>query len=163
MKKAIRITLAALLICAVCAAFCGCLGSYETTKKLTGYYTQSPVKAARYYQKYYENEQDVYRADELDPSLLPALAAKLDEMALTHHGFHTDYYWGGRFGLELEFEDGTFMTYDGTKAEYRSKSMLDGGDASENRLSSDFLEVTNMSFGEAVGEFFEAAIDKPEY
>ena len=163
MKKRIRTLIAALLIFAVCASLCGCLGSYESTKKLTSYYTQSPVKAARFYQQYYEDEQYVYRADELDPSQLPALTEKLDSMALTHHGFHTDYYWGGRFGLELEFEDGTFMTYDGTKAEYRSKSMLDGGDDSANRLSSDFLEVTNMSFSEELGKFFEAAKDRPEY
>ena len=138
--------------------FSGCTGLFEgteTNKKIPTYYTKSPVVAARYYWKAFdeENQTDYIAASELPADKLEALVAALNGMELKHHSFHTDYFWGGRYGIELEYEDGTFMTYDGTKAEYRGVSVKDSMD-SEARSSSDFLEVTNLEFWTEMKNFF---------
>lgn len=152
MKKLFCIALAALVFA---ASLCGCTSLYEgkaTSKKLTEYFTKSPVKAARFYQYNYVDGENVLAAEELPAELLSGLTQKLDEMELLRHSFHADYFWGGRYGIELEFEDGTFMTYDGTKAEHHSASVAEGN---AEKLSSGFLEVANMDFWEAMAEFFK--------
>ena len=152
MKKPLCILISVLMLT---VSFCGCTSLFEgtaTSKKLTGYFTKSTVKAARFYQYNYVDGEDVYAVEELPAELLPALTQTLDEMTLKRHVFHPDYFWGGRYGIELEFEDGSFMTYDGTKAERHSASVAEGN--TEN-LSSSFLEVSNMDFWKEMAKYFQ--------
>ena len=143
MKKIIRISALALLAAIL---LCGCCGGIKkTSKKLTSYYSDSPVVAARFY--FYEE------CEELPADRLEALCEKLDSMELEYHMGHVDYFWGNQFGIELELEDGTFITYDGTKYEQRDASMMVSRD-SEHKLHSCFLEVKNMDYWEEMSAFF---------
>ncbi len=143
MKKIISITvitmLAAILLCGCCG------GSSRSDKKLTKYYSDSPVIAASFYlgDEFYELPQDQ----------LPAFCEKLDSMELERHVGHVDYYWAYQFGIELSLEDGTFINYDGTKYNLFSTSLRESHD-SENKLHGCFLEVTNMDFWAEIREFF---------
>lgn len=153
---AVRGASMALLICLSAVLMCGCLfsgtssGSSKKKKALTDYYGESTVVAARYYSQ----GEDVYYYEELPEDQLPALVEKLDSMEYKYHFFHTDYFWGGQMGIELDLEDGNHITYDGTKIELRSESRVIDGDDPDNDLKSDFLEITNCSFWEEMAPFF---------
>ena len=136
---------AILLIAVFAATQIGCFFDGPTKKKLPAFFTESPVVSARYY-----NEGEFV---ELEQEKLAALIDKLNEMELSTHSFHTDYYWGGRLGIELSYEDGTFMTYDGTKAIYRTASMKDDR-SNDAKIRNDFIEVTNLEFWNEMSEFF---------
>ena len=75
-------------------------------------------------------------------------------MQLKTKAFHTDYFWGGQFGIELSLEDGTYLTYDGTKLEHRRRSRESGD---RDNIESVFAEVTNMKFWEEMDDFFQMA------
>lgn len=141
---------AILLIAVFAATQIGCFFDGPTKKKLPAFFTESPVVSARYY-----NEGEFV---ELEQEKLEGLIAKLNEMELSTHSFHTDYYWGGRLGIELSYEDGTFMTYDGTHAMLRSASMKDDR-SNDAKIRSDFIEVTNLEFWNEMSEFFPIVPD----
>lgn len=154
---ALKKAAAAAVLILMLAAFCGssaCLKGVPVSKKLTEYYSGSRIVAARFYSR---SGEDGYFIEELPAESLPALAEKLGEMKLSRHSFHTDYFWGGTFGIELEYEDGTFVTYDGTKALHRSASMKDSAESDKNLGSGDFLEVTNLDFWDEMKPFFPSA------
>lgn len=148
--------IAALLIACLWAALaCGCASCFEgspTDKKLTSYFDRTAVTGALYFSEGADGDVII---EELPPERLAELIAALDSMALTSHGFHADYYWGGRFGIELAYEDGQFMTYDGTKAQLRSVSVKTSTDR-EYHVRDDFLEVTNADFWDTMRGFFES-------
>ena len=148
-----KVSICILLVCAL-LVFCGnsaCLEGTPEIKKLTEYFTQAPVVSACFY---YTDGADELIFEELDGARLSELTSKLDSMSLNKHAFHTDYFWGGQFGIELAFEDGCFMTYDGTHAEYRSVSMKDDPSASYD--SAAFLQVTDCEFWDVMKEFFSS-------
>lgn len=140
-----------LLLAAVMALSLGCtFEGRKTNKKLPALYTSSPVVSARFYTSEGGSGRVFY---ELDENLLEAFVNTLNGMELKTHSFHTDYFWAGRYGVELSYEDGTFMTYDGTCAVHRSASMSED-DSYDAKLMRGFIEVSNCDFWEEMLPFF---------
>lgn len=138
------------LLASVLAVLClaGCFGSRE--KPLTDYFHGGEVLSARYYCR---DTDGGYYTEELDPAQIPAMLDRMGSMDVQRYSFHTDYFWGGRFGIELEMEDGTFICYDGTRLIRQSVPMTSQADEVRyyDRV---FLEVTNCDFWEAMRDFF---------
>ncbi len=120
-------------------------------KTLTTYFDDEKIIAARYYTR--TEDQDRYQIDELPVGQLSALTKKLNSMELVYRSFHTDYFWGGQYGIELERLDGRYLTYDGTRLELRSVSVREGF-RSDDTLKGAFLEVSNCDFWEEMKPFF---------
>ena len=133
--------------------FTGCFGG-RTRKNLLNYFGESKVQSARIYIISQKDGQ----FEELKASRVPELVKKLESMQLKTKAFHTDYFWGGQFGIELSLEDGTYLTYDGTKLEHRRRSRESGD---RDNIESVFAEVTNMKFWEEMAEFFPAVKENP--
>ena len=129
--------------------FTGCFGG-RTRKNLLNYFGESKVQSARIYIISQKDGQ----FEELKASRVPELVKKLESMQLKTKAFHTDYFWGGQFGIELTLEDGTYLTYDGTKLEHRRRSRESGD---RDNIESVFAEVTNMNFWEEMDGFFRMA------
>ena len=129
--------------------FTGCFGG-RTRKNLLNYFGESKVQSARIYIISQKDGQ----FEELKASRVPELVKKLESMQLKTKAFHTDYFWGGQFGIELTLEDGTYLTYDGTKLEHRRRSRESGD---RDNIESVFAEVTNMKFWEEMDDFFRMA------
>ena len=126
--------------------FTGCFGG-RTRKNLLNYFGESKVQSARIYIISQKDGQ----FEELKASRVPELVKKLESMQLKTKAFHTDYFWGGQFGIELSLEDGTYLTYDGTKLEHRRRSRESGD---RDNIESVFAEVTNMNFWDEMDAFF---------
>ncbi|MBP5224941.1 MAG: hypothetical protein J6Z38_05100 [Lachnospiraceae bacterium] len=142
--------LAAIVLCILLS---GCFLYGPTSKKLTTYYTQSKVVSARFFTGARNGSTS---CSELDAGRVQELVAKLDSMELKTKMAHTDYFWAGQYGIELTYEDGTFLVYDGTKL-FQRKVPVTEGFASEDHLHSEFVEVTNMKFWEEMKAFFPEA------
>lgn len=146
---------AAIFIGAAFSVLPGCFGSSRSSKTLTDFFGESTVVAARFYVQY----DDGYNTEELAQDQLQALVDKLDSMSLKTHSFHTDYFWGGRQGIELKLEDGNYITYDGTRLELRSGSRVEGYVDSKYNLRSKFIEVTDCEFWDEMKAFFPSIED----
>ena len=133
--------------------FTGCFGG-RTRKNLLNYFGESKVQSARIYIISQKDGQ----FEELKSSRVPELVEKLESMQLKTKAFHTDYFWGGQFGIELTLEDGTYLTYDGTKLEHRRDARPTNNGSN---IESVFAEVTNMKFWEEMAEFFPAVKENP--
>ena len=160
-KRIISLLLTAVLLLSVC----GCTSS--TAKKIPTYFTDSPIVAARFY--YFLSQDEEYNAEylteELDPDRIGALTDRLNSMDLIRHGFHTDYYWAYKMGVEMELADGTYLLYDGTKLVH-SRLPVEGSYKShdnETILGKDFLEVSNCDYWEEMTEFFPSMKDHELY
>ncbi len=116
----------------------------------------TPV-AARFY---WDGRSENVPSEELPSDRVAELVSTLDAMEYRTHGFHSDYYWHGVFGIELELDDGTFLDYDGTCLELRSVSILQSSD-NETQLHKEFVEMTGGDFWEVMGTFFEAVNETP--
>lgn len=151
MRRSASIFLAVVLV----FSFSGCMfAERETKKRITTYFGESQVTAARYYTNY----GDEFKTEELDASRVATLVEKMDSMTLKVKRFHTDYFWGGRYGIELDLADGTYITYDGTKLEHRSVRRPEDSGKSKD---STFATVTNMKFWEEMEEFFPSVKENP--
>ncbi len=139
----------------ILATQAGCFGDESST--LTTYFGDSTVVAARYYVSW---DRENYESEELPADRIDDLVEKLDSMKLKKHGFHTDYFWGGVYGIELELEDGNYITYDGTKLELRSASRVQDNNNSENNLRSTFFEVTDCNYWNEMKAFFPSIDDE---
>ena len=128
---------------------------WTTEKTLTNYYSDADVVAARFYIR----DGLSYRFEELSSDRISELVEKLDSMELTYHFFHTDYFWGGQYGVELDLSDGTFLTYDGTRLDLRSRSRKDPDDDGTD-LQGGFLEVTNCTYWDEMAAFFPSVKDE---
>ncbi len=123
----------------------GCFGRRERTGLLRRWDCGTPV-SARFYVK-------GGVVQELPAGMLSELVTELDTMKFKTHGFHTDYYWHGQFGIELTLDDGTFWNYDGTCAELRSVSITESTD-NEYKIRKEFIEITDADFWDTMEQFF---------
>ena len=141
---------AALLLCVLIllAALAGCTGAEKTG--IVGHFGEKQAESALYYTRGSEGMESF----PLEAERLGELVDSLNSLAYRTHLGHTDYYWGGRFGIEIKFTDGTYWCYDGTKLKLRSVSMTEN-DSSEYDLRSDFAEVIDGSFWTLMGSYFE--------
>ena len=140
------------LLCAAALLLTGCFGGREKTN-ITRFRDCAEPVSARFY--YGGAEKQI---EELPPERLSDLVADLDAMTYKTHGFHTDYYWAGQFGLELTLADGTFWNYDGTKLELRKVSITESRD-NENRIAGAFAEITGGDFWETISKYFDATAE----
>ncbi len=136
------------------AAFMSFTTMHDTDKKLTTYYSVSEVVAVRYY---YREDGD-YRVEELDQDKLDEFVDDLNSMDLESGNVFMDYYWGGQFGIEMEYDDGTYVTYDGTRLEVLSRSRLNEDFTSADVLSgqSYYVHVINDDFWEVMEGYFSS-------
>lgn len=132
-------------------AGCGIFTQSGGDRTLLNYFGDSKVTGARYY---FRGEDGEYLTEELPADRLDELIDTIGSMDFRTYTFHTDYFWGGRFGIEFDLEDGKFLTYDGTRLSLRSASRA-SGEGSDIR--STFAEVKDLNFMEEMGRFFEAA------
>ena len=128
----------------------GCLFSRSPSngKTLANYFEESAVVAARYYCK---ESDGSYFVEELPEDRLKEFISAIESIDFSTYRFHTDYYWDGRFGIELELENGNFVTFDGTKLSLRSASRL--SEESET-VRSVFAEVKDLDFLKEMARFF---------
>ena len=124
----------------------------DTDKKLPTFYTDGEIVAVRYY---YHEDGD-YRVEELDEDRIDELVDDLNSMELETGTIFMDYYWGGQFGIEMEYEDGTYVTYDGTRLEVLTRSRLNEDFTSADVLTgkSYYVNVVNEDFWEAMEDYF---------
>ena len=149
-----RRILSLLLASVLLASLCGCFGT-SSTGLLKKWDCSQPI-AARFY---YMDENRALTAQELDPARVDALAQTLDAMRCKSHFGHTDYFWAGRFGIELTLSDGSYWSYDGTCMKLHSASVLDEEDGGESLHYDAYVEVTGCDFWDAMAEFFPAVND----
>ena len=124
----------------------GCFGGTVKTGLLSRWDCGTPL-AARFFSLSGDGQRHTL---ELDPSRLEDLTQTLDAMTYKTHGFHTDYFWGGQFGIELDLEDGRIWRYDGTRME-----LYAAAPGPEDRpVNSSFVEVTGEDFWETMKDFF---------
>ncbi len=147
MKRSVCVLLTCVLLLSLTLS--GCFKSKEKQGLLSAFKMGKPV-SARFYTSFAEEDKQV---EELDSSRLGALTETLERFHYKTHFFHTDYYWDGRFGIELSLDDGTFWIYDGTLMKHTTVSILDK-QTEPKLLDRDFVEVTDADFWETMREFF---------
>ena len=140
-----------LIIGLVVGLFLGVVSRHKTDKKIPSFYSDSEIVAVRYFHR----ESDGYRIEELDEDRLDDFVDDLYSMKLETGGM-MDYYWGGSFGVEMELEDGTYLTYDGTRLELYQRSRLDEDFSYDDRIKnkSEYVYVMNYEFWEVMDEYF---------
>lgn len=132
------------------AAFLSLIKGGETDKKLPTFYSDSEIVAVRYY---YHDSDGGYRIEELDAERMDEFVDELNSMELGTGGM-MDYYWGGSFGIEMELDDGTYLTYDGTRLEMLQKSRLDEDYSYDDKIKSEYVHVSNEDFWEVMNDYF---------
>ena len=143
------LSLIMLLALALSLSGCFLFEAHETDKKLTTFLTDSPVVSVRYY---YMEMDGHFRFEDLDEDKLDGFVDRLDSMKLESGGAR-DYFWGGQFGIEMELEDGTYLTYDGTCLEHRNAKIGRRYD-SDDRIRKRFVSVTDCDFWDVMKEYF---------
>lgn len=138
-----------LIVLLIGSAFISLFSRHETDKTIPTFYTDSEIVSVRYY--YWES--DGYRFEELDEDLLDDFVDDLDSMEIEYGGA-MDYYWGGSFGIEMELEDGTYLTYDGTELDHRSSAVGDKHITSADSKQDDFVYVMDCDFWEVMKDYF---------
>ena len=145
MKRIVWVLLA--VVFALCLS--GCTGSERTD--MVFHFGEKRAESALFYHRGAEGME----YEPLEAEKLGSLVEAINKLPYRTHFAHTDYYWGGRFGVEIAFTDGTFWCYDGTKLKLRSCSMTESTD-SQYDISGDFVEVTDGNFWVLMhSEFFE--------
>lgn len=165
----------ALLITVLAAGICGCflLEPSSTSKKLTTYYDDLPSAAgARFYIRDRENndaDEDEeggtkYLIEELPQDQIEELCEAMDEIELIWHMGHTDYFYSDWYCIELELEDGTYLTYDGTCLELNKKAFDDEAkNEKDNVIHRSYLEDANKEFWDKMEQFFPAVAENKEH
>ena len=150
MKRFLVIALLLVLTCGMCSCFL--FEPHEVESRITTYYSDSPVESARFFIRKTDGTGE-YDVEELDEDRISELVDKMDSFTLIKHFGHTDYFWGGSYGVEMTLEDGTYLRYDGTKLEL-SKTPYDAEYDPDARIEDDFIECSNEDYWDAMTEFF---------
>lgn len=103
--------------------------------------------------QYYYREPSGYRFEKLDKDRLDEFADDLESMELENGGIMYDY-WRGDFGIEMEFESGTYLSYDGSAVEVLQKSRSDKDFSETDAKQDDHVYVTNYDFWEVMKGYF---------
>ena len=122
---------------------------HDTKKNIPTFYSNSEIVSV----VYYYHEADGYRFEELDEDQLDDFVDDLYSMDIETGGM-MDYYWGNSFGIEMELEDGTYMSYDGTRLELYEKSRMDDDFSYDYRKDSEYVYVVNYDFWDVAKEYF---------
>ena len=147
MRRFLSIALTLLLVISLSGCF---LLEPSKPKKLTTYYSGSAVVSVRYY---HLTDEGDYRFEELAEDKIDDFVEEIDSIEFSTKSFHTDYFWGGTCGVEMELEDGTYLTCDGTKL-MLSGASVDSGKSNEEKIRSTYIDVKNGSYWDYVIDYF---------
>lgn len=144
MKRLLSIFLISILAMSLCGCFL--FEATSTSNKIPTFFSDSEIVSVRYY--YHESEG--YRIEELDEDRLDEFIDELNAMELKSGGAR-DYFWGGSFGVEMTLEDGTYLTYDGTRLELLDRPI---DDPKSDDIKGEFVYVTNCEFWDVMRNYF---------
>ena len=144
---------AGLLTLVMAVTVCGCFGSGSvSSKQLTTYFDDAPeAVSARFF--VYPEGSDKYYIEELPEDRLDDLVEALDATPLRKHAGHTDYFYRGFYGIELELEDGTYLIYDCTCLSH-TRNPFDAEDKNDDTIERTYLEDADKNFWDRMEEFF---------
>ena len=126
------------------------LKPHTPDKKLPYYYhTADKLVSVQYYYR----EPGGYRFEALDEDRLNEFVDDLNSMELEAGGI-MKYYWGNNFGIEMEFESGTYLSYDGSAVELLQKSRSDDTFSNADAQRLDYVYVLNYDFWEVMKGYF---------
>ena len=145
----------------------GCFES-STDKKLIEYMSDSEVVSVRYYVKTLEDNEYIYESEELPAERLDEFMNVVDSFELNKYFAHNDYFWVGQYGIEFTLEDGTYISYDGTKL-LHLKIPADEfyqGDNDNVRgalIKDSFIGISNADFWGEMEGFFSSMDEEIDY
>ena len=151
-KKALSVVLTAVTVCAMSGCFL--FGPTKLNTTLTTELSKSHVESVTFFMM--DSQSDVgYIAEELPAAQLDGFLDEVNSYQLVEHFGHTDYFWGGQFGIEFRLEDGTYLRYDGTKLVH-SKVSFDENPGSGDKIKDEFIEVSDVDFWNEMSKYFAA-------
>ena len=138
---------------------CFLLAPSKTRKKLTTYFDENAkVVSARVFSEANKDEEGDYYIQEVSPDQLDDLIEEIDSTPLKTHIGHADYFYKGRYGIELTLSDGNYLIYDCTSLELSDVPF----DEKENRfdnIKNDYLEDSNKDFWDRIEKYFPGMED----
>jgi hypothetical protein len=152
-KRCIKRILSIMLLAAFVLSVGGCENARHTPEEsLYAIYSDSEIVSVRYF---YE-DKDGYRFENLDEDRLEEFVDELDSMELEAGGIMQSYYWWrGDFGIEMAMEDGTYQMYDGSWLELRRSELVDEYSKDDViNQKCNYVYVLNCDFWEVMKEYF---------
>lgn len=159
-----------LIVCIGLVGVFGLSGCFETStdKKLIEYASDSKVVAVRYYVRTLVDNEYTYESEELPAERLDEFMDVVDSFELNKYFAHSDYFWAGQYGIEFTLEDGTYLSYDGTKLLHLKIPAEEfyRGDSDNMRgalLKDAFIGIKNADFWDEMHPFFTTLDDEIGY
>ena len=146
-----RRIIALLLLVSVTLALSGCFLYGKTNRKITTYFDDdTEVVAARVWYKDFETGEIIII--EVPEDQLDALIEEIDKTPLISHIGHSDYFYKGRYGIELTLSDGNYLIYDCTQLELCTKPFDKKGRSSDD-IKYEYLEDADRDFWDRISQF----------
>ena len=137
-------------------AMCGCFllkPSSGSRHKLTTYFDDNAVVVnARVFARD-KNGKEEYFIKEVEADRLDDLVEEIDKTRLVSHFAHTDYFYKGWYGIELELDDGTYLIYDCTELEHTG-TPFDEKESRYDSIEDRYLEDSGKDFWDRIEEYF---------
>ena len=154
-----RTSLIIIFVFAFVLLLLACVLVDKTEKKIPAYWGKAEVVTAHFYYTEPSNssrsEKDLVEYEEIDKDKLPGLLELLNSMSLEKYYFHRDYNWEGSFGIELELDNGKYITYDRTMLSLRTYSRSDESPSDRQKaIHRVFINVTNYDFWSVMKDYF---------
>lgn len=157
MRRIAAIVLTVMLAFALSGCFL--LAPSKTKKKLTTYFDEdAEVVAARVFSEANKDEEGEYYICEVSPDKLDDLIDEIDATPLKSHIGVADYFYKGRYGIELTLSDGNYLIYDCTSLEL-SDVPFDEKESRFDNLKKDYLEDADKDFWDRIEKYFPGMED----
>ena len=151
-KKVLSVVMTA--VTAFALSGCFLFGPTKLSTTLTTELSKSTVKSVTFFMM--DSQSDVgYIAEELPAGQLDEFLNEVNSYQLVKHAGHTDYFWGGQFGIEFKLEDGTYLRYDGTELEH-SRVSFDADPDNGDLIKDEFIECEDVVFWDEMCKYFSA-------
>ncbi len=154
-KKALSIALIVFMALSMCGCFLFKPTKLKTT--LTTEYSDSDVVSVTCFYRD-PHAKGGYTFERLPDDRLEGFLDEINSYQLMEHFGHTDYFWGGQFGIEMELSDGTYLRYDGTMLEH-SRTSFKEDPAHDDQIDHGFIEVDGVVFWDRMAEYFSLVAD----
>lgn len=127
-------------------------------RKLTTYFDENAVVVgARVFAEDRDGEEG-YFIKEVQEDRLDELIEEIDRTRLVSHFAHSDYFYKGRYGIELELEDGTYLIYDCTELEH-TDTPFDEKESRFDSIEDRYLEDSGKDFWDRIEKYFPGMED----